>query len=82
MQLKRKFFLHFLIVLQSEKKLQVYLLTSQHNTMCQERLCNGDEFGSTKKFLHNKHRDKKMLWIDVMETISKLKTAIKFPIQH
>lgn len=47
MRLRKKFFLHYVIVLQSEHKLQVYLLTSHHNTMCQEILCNGDEFGST-----------------------------------
>jgi hypothetical protein len=35
-----------------------------------------------KKFLNNKRKDKKMLWNDIMETLSKLKTAIKFPSQH
>jgi hypothetical protein len=47
MQSRRKFYLHYVIFLQSEQKLQVYLLTSQHNTMCQELLCNWDEYGST-----------------------------------
>jgi hypothetical protein len=50
MHLRKKLFLLYVIVLQCEQKLlKVYLLTSQHSTMCQELLCNEDEFGSTYK---------------------------------
>jgi len=35
-----------------------------------------------KKFLNSKLRDKKMLWNDIMDTLSKLKAPIQFPSQY